>query len=183
MIEPNRAPNDPLEAMLAANDQRDADDALREAVFTRTIGVMRRRRRMKRCVLAASLLCCYLAGMATVGVWRPGGEASTQVAKETTTAKPRPRKVSPRTLPKPAASRSDLVVSAQPSGFESWRRIGDHYLRESDDIALAVAGYSRALDLASDKELAISPGQDNWLLMALKDARVKERRNAYSEQN
>jgi hypothetical protein len=183
MTEPDNSLNDSLDAMLVASIRPEADDGLRGAVLMQTIGVMRRRRRLKRCALAASLLCCYLAGITTVEIWRPGGGEVVRAVTEAPTAKPRPRNVAPQKSPKSTKPKIDQVAAAPPSGFESWRRIGDHYLRESDDVATAVAGYSRALDLASDKDLVISPGKDNWLLMALKDARAKERRHAYSQQN
>jgi hypothetical protein len=75
------------------------------------------------------------------------------------------------------------VAVANPSAYQSWRHIGDHYLGDTGDISLAVAGYSQALDLATEEERTISPGQDNWLLMALKDARTKEKEHARSQPN
>jgi hypothetical protein len=183
MTEPDNSLNDSLDAMLVASIRPEANDGLRGAVLMQTIGVLRRRRRLKRCALAASLLCCYLAGVTTVEIWRPGDGNAVRAVTEATAAKPRPRNVVPQKSPKPTKPEIGQVATAPLSGFESWRRIGDHYLRDSDDFSLAIAGYSWALDLASDKDLAISPGKDNWLLMALKDARAKERKHAYSEQN
>lgn len=208
MTELNELPNDPLDSVLVASDQRDADDDLREAVFTQTVGVMRRRRRLRRFALAASLLCCYLAGVATVGVWRHDGEASTQVAAETTTAQPRLRKAPPRTLPRPMLSQSAQVATAQPSGFESRRPICDHYLRDSNDIPFAIADDAHAWDIASEKQLMAqvsrlhlphttswaadtgapqilpnSVENHHWLSTALKDARAKEKIHSFSEQN
>jgi hypothetical protein len=183
MQEPDNSRNDPLDAALGAIDQRPTD-ALRGAVFSRTIGIIRRRRRLKRCALAAGLLGCYLAGVTTMGLWRPGGKEGPQSpAARATTVAPRTPNVSPPSSPRHSGPDKSQVAVASPSGYESWRRIGDHYLRESGDVSLAVAGYSQAIDLASDEERAISPERDNWLLMALKDARAKEREHARSEQN
>ena len=177
MTHPENSANDPADEMLVANILPEADDALRRAVLTQTIGVMRRRRRLKRCVLAASLLCCYVAGILTA--FSPLLPREGPGVRATVSTKRTPQKSAHQTSIADVAQ----APSAPPSGFESWPRIGDHYLRESDDVSLAITGYSRALDLASDQDLAISPGQDNWLLMALKDARMKERKHVPYEQN
>ena len=154
------------------------------AVLAETLGVIRRRRRSKRCALAVSLVGCYLAGIGTMAAWRPGGSGASPIAAEQamTAEQPLPH-VPPPVRPRPTDSDMRQVAAAEPNSFESWRRIGDHYLRDSGDILLAVRGYTRALDLATDEERTISPGQDNWLLMALKDARAKERNHVRSEQN
>jgi hypothetical protein len=179
-------PNDPLYDPLAAafnagGEKRAADDRLRAAVFAKTIGVLRGRRRLKRCALAAGLLGCYLAGITTMGLMRSGGAQEPPAAAGPTVAAESQRPA-PRLRHASANPDKQQAAAGKPSGFESWRRIGDHYLRESGDVSLAVAGYSEAIDLATDEERRISPGQDNWLLMALKDARSKERKHV-SEQN
>jgi len=179
MNDPNDSFDDPLAAAFDIGDgQHAADDRLRAAVFAQTVGVLRGRRRLKRCALAAGLLGCYLAGVATMGVFRAGQERDRlpATADNSQHAAPHRRHVS-------ASPKEQQVAAKKPSGFESWRRIGDHYLHESGDISLALAGYSEAINLASDEERRISPGQDNWLLMALKDARSKEKRHVVSEQN
>jgi cytochrome c-type biogenesis protein CcmH/NrfG len=169
---------DPLAAAFACSrDQLAADDPLRAAVFAQTVGVIRGRRRLKRCALAAALLGCYLAGVTTMGIRRTGHAEEQPPSGPTMAAKsqqPAP--------PAVAAAKQQQVAANKPSGFESWRRIGDHYLRQSGDISLAVAGYREAIDLASDEERRISPQRDNWLMMALKDARSKENKHV-SESN
>jgi hypothetical protein len=183
MKEPNHSLDDLLAAAFdAGGRQHAAAGGLRAAVFAQTVGVLRRRRRLKRCAMAAGLLGCYLAGIATMGVLRAGGgREHPAAAGQTTTAGS--RQAAPRRPHVPADPDEHRLAAKKPSGFESWRRIGDHYLRESGDISLAAASYCEAINLASDEERAISPGQDNWLLMALKDARLKEKEHAYPEQN
>jgi hypothetical protein len=173
MQKPDDLPDDLVDAVLGAAGRRDADDDLRGAVLAQTIGVVRRRRRLKRCALAASLLGCYLAGIMTVSSLLPFAQRQEVVAS------------SPLPLGERQGVRASLSPSSapKPRDFQGWRRVADRYLQESDDIVMAVAGYRQALDLASDKELAIEPGQDNWLLMALKDARAKERKDACFQQN
>jgi len=183
MRELNDSFDDPLAAALDASDQQHAaDDQLRAAVFARTVGVLRGRRRLKRCALVAGLLGCYLAGITTTGILR-GGQGQEPPAAPGPTMAAEPQRPAPRSRRASANPEEHQVAAKKPSGFESWRRIGDHYLRESGDISLAVAGYSEAINLASDQERRISPGQDNWLMMALKDARSKEKRHVYPEQN
>jgi hypothetical protein len=174
---------DPLAAALdVAVEQHPADDRLRAAVLAQTVGVLRGRRRLKRCAVAAGLLVCYLAGITTMGLFRASGESQRPgmpgpaVADNPNRAAPQRRHVS-------ANPKEQHVAVKKPSGFESWRRIGDHYLSDSGDVSLAVAGYSEAIHLASAEERRISPEQDNWLLMALKqDAQSREKRHA-SNQN
>ena len=116
-----------------------------------------------------------------MGILRAGGGQEQPTAAGPAMAV-EPQPATPR-LPHTSANPDRRHVAAKkPSGFESWRRIGDHYLRESGDVSLALASYSEAINLASDQERRISPGQDNWLVMALKDARSKEKRHV-SEQN
>jgi hypothetical protein len=184
MQKPNDSCHDPLAGFFhAGGEQPAADNALRGALLAQTVGVLRYRRRLKRCALAASLLGCYVAGVTTMGILRAGGgQEHPAAAGPTMTAKSQPATLHlPHTSANPDKHH---VVAKKPSGFESWRRIGDHYLRESGDVSLAVAGYSEAINLASREERAVSPGQDNWLVMALKlDAQSKERKHVYSEKN
>jgi hypothetical protein len=169
--------DDPLVVPFDACAERTApDDTLRSALLAQTVGVLRFRRRLKRCALAASLLGCYFAGITTMGLMRTGGEQRQPLA-----AKSQPVAVDVRNVA-PAANDNQLAAK-KPTAFESWRRIGDHYLRESGDVSLAVAGYSEAINLASKEERAISPERDNWLVMALKlDAQSQERTHAYPKQ-
>jgi cytochrome c-type biogenesis protein CcmH/NrfG len=179
-------PHDPLDGTLGAIDQASVDaDAIRAAVLGRTIGVIRRRRRFKRCIVVAGLLVCYLAGIATMGGWqaRVPREPPAAATRASPDQPPQHRHAPPRPAPKPAVSTAPQIAAATPTPFESWRNIGDYYLQRSGDISTAVASYSQAIDLATVKERAISPGQDNWLMMALKDARAKEQRHGYSETN
>jgi cytochrome c-type biogenesis protein CcmH/NrfG len=182
----NDSSHDPLDAVLGFGDRSSVDaDALRGAVLRQSVGVIRRRRRLKRCVLAAGLLICYLAGITTMGLWRTGaaGEPPTAAAKSMPVEPRQHPHALPRSAPKSAVSRESQIAAAIPTAFESWRNIGDYHLQHSGDISTAVASYSQAIDLATAEERAISPGQDNWLMMALKDARAKEKRHAYSEPN
>jgi hypothetical protein len=54
---------------------------------------------------------------------------------------------------------------------------GDRCLNDIGDPEAALRCYERALNAASDDEVRFS-ADDNWLLMAIKNAREKEARHA-----
>ena len=60
------------------------------------------------------------------------------------------------------------------SRFDVLRCISDREVRQHGDLALAVRYYARALNGASAEQRAISIEEDNWLLLALKEARMEE---------
>jgi hypothetical protein len=82
----------------------------------------------------------------------------------------------PRATPLPAAAAVPVRQSppVKRSRFETLRLAADRSLLEQGDVEAAVRDYKRALTLASAEQRAIAPGQDTWLLMALKDAQIKE---------
>jgi hypothetical protein len=165
--------------MTETNDPRDADGALladipagdttalREAVLRRTVGVVRFRRRMRRCVLGLSLVGCYLAGMAT-GTWRLPAESAAAPATSASI---------------PGDRAGGGIALAKLSPEESARRDADRCLLDQGDVKEAVLGYDRYLTLASADHQAISPEHDTWLLMALKDARLREASHERSTQD
>ena len=180
MKEINDSFEDPLAASAESGDGA-ADDRLRAAVFAKTVGVLRGRRRLKRCALAAGLVGCYLAGITTMGLFQAGRESEPPAAPGPTVAD-NSQYAAPHSRHVSARPKGQQVAVKKPSGFESWRRIGDHFLSESGDLSLAVAGYSEAISLASAEERRISPGQDNWLLMALKqDAQSREKKHVFQQ--
>jgi hypothetical protein len=183
MSELNDSFDDPLAAALEIGDRPHvADDRLRAAVLAQTVGVLRGRRRLKRCTLAAGLLACYLGGVATMGLFSAGRENGHPQTPGPTLAD-NPKDAAPHRRHVSTHPQEEKLTAKKPSRFESWRRIGDHFLRDSGDVSLAVAGYSEAIHLASAEERRISPEQDNWLLMALKqDAQTRERKHV-TEQN
>jgi hypothetical protein len=63
---------------------------------------------------------------------------------------------------------------------ELYRKAGDQYLSEASDPESALRCYSAALDTGAGTNQAVLP-EDNWLLMAIKDAREKENRRAKNE--
>jgi hypothetical protein len=185
MSSPNEFQNDSLDAVLGGKGNISGDNRLRHAVLAGTLGVIRRRRRLKRCAVAATLLGCYLAGMVTVVFWRSGGEdlskpSARLIAKDNTTHQS--TTVAPAPLASDHAGPPDQKAVYIPrSQFEVLRRAGDRYLQDPEKMQLAIRTYARALKYASADERVISPEHDTWLLMALKDAHSKEKKHENSQ--
>jgi hypothetical protein len=178
----NNSQNDPIDAMLGRKDRSSNGDSLRAAVLSQTVGVIRRRRRLKRCVVAATLMGCYLAGMATMAYWRPGAENLSKPSTAQVAIQDQLKLDLAASLPPGRAGAPDQKAASKPvSQFEILRRAGDRYLQDPEKLQLAVRSYSRALKYASADQRAISPEQDTWLLMALKDAQSKEKKHENSQ--
>src|SRR5438105_9483148 len=160
----------PPHPLLAAFPQ-ETDSRLREAVFGQTARILRRRRLLRRLAHAAALAACFVAGLLTAEWRRP-------------VAPPRERVIvtvapSPVSAP-PAAEPADLERLAKRSPErrgDLFRRAGDLYATEQGDLSSALRCYSESLDAGNEKALTISTN-DHWLLMAIKDARQKEKKDA-----
>jgi hypothetical protein len=167
---PDDLPDDLIDAALRADGEPRDAARLREAVLRRTVGVIRRRRRARSCVLAAALAGCYVAGLATASLRAPAERGLAPPAVS-----------SP--LPRPNAPPNRERGSARLSPEELARRDADRCLLDRGDVKEAVRGYDRFLKLASADRRAIAPEQDSWLLMALKDAKLKEMARDREKQN
>jgi hypothetical protein len=140
------------------------DPAASERIFGRTLGVLRRRRWLRRAGWAISLAACFAAGVTVTLAMQPAPKTLIVTVRET---------VTPTPAPAPEADRPSVV--AESDRPRVLRQAGDHLL--ADDNPLAALGcYTRALDADSD-DLTIST-DDSWLLLAIKDARLKEKRDA-----
>lgn len=70
-------PTDPIADLLAMpSDSAASDGALRLTMFEQTLRVIRRRRRQRRCVMAATALSCILGVTGIVAVWRSPAPSS-----------------------------------------------------------------------------------------------------------
>ncbi|MHB1037073.1 MAG: hypothetical protein ACYC35_20630 [Pirellulales bacterium] len=176
------SPNDELDPLadLLAGEKPSGRDALRSAMLARTGRVLRRRRVARRCTLAATLAACYLAGAASLAAWRGlGGED--YVVAEGRQPLPAVNAADDRGKDAIPAPSPTLATRQEPgpakSRFELLRHAGDRQWQERDDVESAVRYYGRAMKAASREELAVSGETDNWLVMALKEARLKEIRH------
>ena len=97
----------------------------------------------------------------------------------------------PKQSPAPADVQTDPYRNDPPQLIERWaaltegrrrvelyRRAGDLYYERFADPAAAIRCYRRALDGGTAADLLVQADKDNWLLMSLKVARLKERRDA-----
>ena len=150
------------------------DPALRRRLLRQTTPLLRRRLWGGRLLLAAVLAACYLGGLLTA-----------RLAPDVP-AHPDPLPTAHQPPPGPSAAVPGAATPAllEERAFDSlaeravlYRRAGDRYADEQGDWESALRCYRNSLDVAADEELEVSPG-DNWLLMALKDARKQERKYA-----
>jgi hypothetical protein len=171
---------DPLTQWLAVSNSPKADvDALRQSILRRTTRVLHRRRWLRRGAVVIGLFACYLAGVATMRLLTPPPSVVTVVVEKpgepvlpAPNVDPLPRETEPR-----AVALEWNALDHPETKVESYRRAGDRYLAESNDLQAAVRCYKQMLDAGTEKDWTISP-DDNWLLMALKEARQKENLDA-----
>jgi hypothetical protein len=171
---------DPLTQWLAVSrSPQTGVDALRQSVLHRTTRVLRQRRWLRRGAVVLALSACFAAGAATTRVLTPPPSVVTVVVKEPAEpALPVPQVEPPQLEKEPTAIAMEWDALDHPEKkVESYRRAGDRYLSESNDVQAAVRCYKQMLDAGTEKDWIISP-DDNWLLMALKEARQKEKLDA-----
>ena len=170
---------DPCDRLLAPISCPGDSADLRQTLLRRTARVLRRRRLVRRVGLSAALAACYAAGVLTMYLARPSAAVpDPMVVFESTPEReilPPPLEIR-ETVPAPMVEDWAARAVAQDRS-QLYRRAGDRYLQEENDPESALRCYKQALDAASPAETSISP-DDNWLLMALKDAREKEKRHA-----
>jgi hypothetical protein len=167
---PDDFDDDLLDGALRAEIQPHDTVLLREAVLSRTVGVIRFRRRLRKGILAASLAGCYVAGLATMALHRPA-EQKTPAPPVVASLLPQPSDPPKQDLSPAKLTRADIVHRDADRCFER------------GDVKEAVRLYDLSLRLASASDRAGSPEQDNWLLMALKDAKSKEIAHVHQKQN
>jgi hypothetical protein len=166
---------DPLDELLAPPLPGD-NVALRQGLWEQTSQVLRRRRRLRGLARAAALAACYVAGLFTAHGLAPRQPDPPPAADARRDGAPRP----PAPAPAPGASTAYALewqaFDSPDRGAELYRRAGDRYLSDEADPAAALRCYGNALG-AGPADLSIS-GEDSWLLMAIKDARQRERHDA-----
>jgi hypothetical protein len=178
-------PDDSLDELLTPSPMPPSSPAdtekLRADVLRRTTALLRRRVWLKRGGFVAALAACFLAGGLTMRMT----SAASAVVNETPVETTLDAKSGPELLPPPTfaeavpptilehlAARGDDRERA-----ELLRTAGRRYLDEQNDPESALRCYTKALNAAAPDDLKSSPS-DDWLLMALKDAREKENRRA-----
>jgi hypothetical protein len=166
---------DDLDALLTPAPPPPEPAGLRDAAWRPAARVLRRRRGLRAGRWVLVLAVVYVAGAATVWLWRPDRPAPA----------PPPPAQQPEELPPADPYRAD-----PPERIEQWagraggaarvalyRRAGDGYLARGDE-AKALRCYKQCLDGGRPEDLAIRADQDSWLLMSLKLARQREKPDA-----
>jgi len=161
---------DLIDRLLAA-PPASTGEALRQPVFARTARVLRRRRLARRLAGAVAFAACYAAGVLSARWLTP---APRPVERIVTVERPRSPERPPPERPG-ALERQARADAARRSAL--YRRAGDLYATEQGDLQAALRCYGQSLDTAPTKDLAIA-ASDHWLLMAIKDAREKEKVHA-----
>lgn len=167
----NLQPSDPIEELLRRNISAN-EAALRQHLLDKTMRLLRRRRWRNRVALTGVMAACFLAGAAVVVLWpreKPQPETAPPLVKDQVPA------ISPALAGAIAKEWRAFDDPAKPA--ELYRQAGDLYVEEAQDFESALRCYTQALDKSPEQDLAIS-SEDNWLLMALKNARRKEKSHA-----
>jgi hypothetical protein len=169
-----------LDDFLEPRPQAKAGDALRNVLRARTTRVIRWRRRARHAAVAAILLLAYGAGLGTMRLVAP-----TETPRETQidvahAAPPVDRQVvqpSLATAPPDRPVDNERLAAQQPERrAELLRRAGDMYLADESDPSAALRCYTQALNAGGVAALEYADS-DSWLVMAIKDARRKEKSN------
>jgi hypothetical protein len=178
---------DPVERLLTpvfANEER---THLRQALLAETTRRLRRQRRFKQLVHAASLLVFYLAGLGTMRL-AISGTAKNGTANNHSQgpdySQARAFTDNPRAMPPidqdpevPAHVLERIASASEEKQSSLYRLAADRYLEADGNVQAALRCYGRSLDTAKREDLAISES-DNWLLMELKKARLEGKNHA-----
>jgi hypothetical protein len=157
-------PQDPLDELLAPHPAAPPS----AEVFARTVRVLRRQRCLRRVRGVAVLAATYAAGLLTVLAYQPPTVGPAPLAEV--------RPVEPPSLTgeAPLPTQEELpAVNGAAAAVQLYHQAGDLFLSE-DDPHEALRCYSNALDAGKSEDLEVST-QDSWLLLAIKQARKKER--------
>jgi hypothetical protein len=176
-----------LDDLLTPGPVSSAPPHQRAEVWQRTAKTQRRRRWLRQARVAVVLAAVYGAGMATIA-WRTRPAPPAEQGIASIPGAPESRKQPP--APPPDVD-TDPYRNDPPHLIERWaaladgrrrvdlyRRAGDLYYERFGDHAAAIRCYRRALDGGTAADLVVQADKDNWLLMSLKAARLKERRDA-----
>jgi hypothetical protein len=156
---------DPLDALLAPRPA--APPCL--DVFDQTVKALRRQHRNRRLAGIGVLIATYAAGLFTVLACQPPREDLRVAAMRPI----EPPLVEP-VPPAPSGTDLEWIALDHPEAAPGlYRQAGDRHLADADP-ADAARCYGNALDTGKPQDLDVS-SDDSWLLIAIKQARKKER--------
>ena len=175
----------PIEAFLGQGAGEKTNEKLRQAIQQKTLGVLRRRRWLRRGGWLTGLAACYAAGILTMRLW-PGHEVHPPVAiapEQNDASQVHPAPPPTETKPPTPAQPPESALAMEWQALDSpekrpdlFRLAGDKYL-EDNNLESATRCYRGALDNVPDQDLKIAVN-DNWLLISLKQAKQEEKRYA-----
>ena len=168
--------DDQLQSLLRAADQSaDPHENLPRDLAERVWQVDQyRRTRNGRLGIITALSACYLAGLMSMKIWMALTASETEQMSDRTA---RPVESVDRQEDLGQFDRkhdSPPIIAQITSPYQFLRRLGNEHERKGK-VQLALDYYRRALDAATDEELAIAYGEDSWLLMSIK----KDRQHTY----
>ncbi|HLW66090.1 MAG TPA: hypothetical protein VKS79_12335 [Gemmataceae bacterium] len=169
------APDD-LEALLTPN-LMPASAAVRGLIERRSSGAVRSRLWLRRGRLVVALAACYLAGMVTIDFLRMRPDIVTVGVLRTLPE--RIVVVIPAEAPLAVELRAEQALP--PEQAQVYFTAGKRYATEAGDWDSALRCYRNALDADPKQAERIDPDNDDWLTMALKLDRQKEKENAKHE--
>ena len=165
---------DPLEGMLRPPSVPPESDAIRQAVYARTRNVLRQRRFVRQFAYAAGLLVSFAAGLLVMRVTTRPATVPDLPAHSASKDESQPPNEPPPLLGESALAREWRAFDSDDRRSELYRQAGDAYMEGEFDPQSALRCYTNALEHGTKQDLTIS-ADDNWLLMAIKDARQKEK--------
>jgi hypothetical protein len=169
---------DPVDELLSTAFAPGDTLELRQAILAQTGPLVRRRLWQRQALWALALAGCFVAGILTAWELRPA-QPSVEASDEVAAVVP-----APRGEEAPAAGEDMTAVAMEWLALENperqdrtslYRRAGDQYLSETQDLDSARRCYAQALDDGANLEVT---NDDSWLLMAIKLARKQEIENA-----
>jgi len=185
-MEANDLTPDPVEQFLHRPFAVTADPALQQQLLSETLRSLRWKRRRRSAVMIGFVAASFLAGaICTHLLHAPAApDEDRQQAKrpvvpvEKPVGVPRPADNEAGPAPGGNAVALEWTAFDEPERHgDLYRQAGDLYVRENQDYEAALRCYTQALDANSEENLTIAP-DDNWLIMALKEARKKEKAHA-----
>lgn len=184
-----------MQEYLARQSSEKPSDALRSRLRRDTSYVVRQYRRRRIAIRAAALAASYLLGIVTL--WRPSpptrpieiaqqdaviAEPAVEAAVATP---PSPSIDVPTPVPALVAEKSPTTLeylaarSRSTDRAKLYRRAGDRYLElDPNDIESALRCYSEMFRATGYDPMEPVQPNDNWLLVALKEDKRKERNRA-----
>jgi hypothetical protein len=152
-------------------------DALKASLREKTTRVLRWRRRGKQAGIAGLLLLAYAAGLGTMRLAGPLAKPAEIAPQETAQAPRQEVKPDLAAVQQDRPADQERLGSQQPERrADLLRRAGDLYLSEESDPSSALRCYTQSLNAGGQAALAFSD-DDTWLVMAIKNARRKEKSN------